>query len=675
MWLRNSVSFANKIEIVIRSLSSTLNYFTLIGMAADKSSTEAAGGSLGRRVHQIVQMPLDGDDIKASLEAFASLCGQDNSKLEGFAHRQRDLRTDIQERGSQMDQEFVQALSQVNNVFAELEQCVDAMDQQCLELRSKLNGTMNLTMGLSNQASLLTDEQTDLTNRQELVLQFIDKFTLTDSELQQLGIVAGSNKNVAADLESESYFDALDKLSRTREEWHKLHTIQQQSTATAVDDVMQDLAGQETQAYENLLKWVMNSGVRELTRGDTPEFSSQLKRALQRLRPHAALFDAATGEIAQIRCESLGRAFINALVRGGPRGTAPRPIEAHAADPLRYIGDMLAWVHQACASEKELLDTLFGAAADEKKTQLLALSLENISRPLEIRVEQTVAELKHAGILYRIDNLLSFYRLMFNQVASLLSDGDSGFMATVQSLCETTHSRLLAMLDALVNTVISDIMDGVPSTLDVPASLKNLLNVLGEILSLHQESLDDTAMTRQLVADITSRLDRICGGGGESGVDSGLPEYEQTIFELNVADAVQAVVAPFASNIDDLEQWHSTQFIQQQAKLRDMLGEQLVSVLKTKSGLSFSVESTLAELTEQLEQFNQVLKGAVDLDVTRLATRLSNHSLAQNICREAVQTFVNDYAQWHTSIAFNDHAAGKLPESLLHSPETVASLM
>ena len=62
----------------------------------------------------------------------------------------------------------------------------------------------------------------------------------------------------------------------------------------------------------------------------------------------------------------MGRAFINALTRGGPGGT-PRPIELQAHDSLRYIGDMLAWIHQACASEKELLESLFHDASNARK--------------------------------------------------------------------------------------------------------------------------------------------------------------------------------------------------------------------------------------------------------------------------------------------------------------------
>ena len=35
-------------------------------------------------------------------------------------------------------------------------------------------------------------------------------------------------------------------------------------------------------------------------------------------------------------------------------------MEVHAHDPLRYLGDMLAWVHQSLASERDLFVALFG---------------------------------------------------------------------------------------------------------------------------------------------------------------------------------------------------------------------------------------------------------------------------------------------------------------------------
>lgn len=55
--------------------------------------------------------------------------------------------------------------------------------------------------------------------------------------------------------------------------------------------------------------------------------------------------------------------FLTALTRGGPSGL-PRPIELHAHDPMRYVGDMLAWVHQAIAAEREFLESLFDLKGD-----------------------------------------------------------------------------------------------------------------------------------------------------------------------------------------------------------------------------------------------------------------------------------------------------------------------
>jgi conserved oligomeric Golgi complex subunit 6 len=63
-------------------------------------------------------------------------------------------------------------------------------------------------------------------------------------------------------------------------------------------------------------------------------------------------------EISHLRQTAIARAFLDALTIGGPGGL-PRPIEIHAHDPLRYIGDMLAWIHQMSVSEKEVLEGLF----------------------------------------------------------------------------------------------------------------------------------------------------------------------------------------------------------------------------------------------------------------------------------------------------------------------------
>jgi hypothetical protein len=110
-----------------------------------------------------------------------------------------------------------------------------------------------------------------------------------------------------------------------------------------------------------------------------------------------------TSDICQIlvstRQSSVLNAFLEALTRGGPNGL-PRPIEIHAHDPTRYVGDMLAWIHQATASEHEFLSSLFGLEErrrmigskrseerEEDETlvaEILDKNLEGLGRPLKV---------------------------------------------------------------------------------------------------------------------------------------------------------------------------------------------------------------------------------------------------------------------------------------------------
>jgi len=58
-------------------------------------------------------------------------------------------------------------------------------------------------------------------------------------------------------------------------------------------------------------------------------------------------------------------------------GGTPRPIELHSHDPLRYVGDMLAWLHQAAATEKEHLLTVLKRCESMKYSFYLCRTLQN----------------------------------------------------------------------------------------------------------------------------------------------------------------------------------------------------------------------------------------------------------------------------------------------------------
>jgi hypothetical protein len=48
---------------------------------------------------------------------------------------------------------------------------------------------------------------------------------------------------------------------------------------------------------------------------------------------------------------------------------ATKPIEIYAHDPLRYIGDMLAWLHSTAVGEQEALEVLFVVQEGDEGSQ------------------------------------------------------------------------------------------------------------------------------------------------------------------------------------------------------------------------------------------------------------------------------------------------------------------
>lgn len=218
--------------------------------------------------------------------------------------------------------------------------------------------------------------------------------------------------------------------------------------------------------YSKIYKWCAFE-----SRGfskDALEVSTTMRSAISRLkaRPHLLTFvpspspflletdDRPCSEILTLlgstRSSSILNLFLEALTRGGPTGL-PRPIELHAHDPIRYIGDMLAWVHQTMAGEREYLESLFsikedgrwvgsvrvwnqaGSSEDSKGDEtrlrnLLDKDLEGCGRPLQIRVQQTIKSQEGSIMAYRIATLIHFYKITMERTI-----GTEALMSSVLS--------------------------------------------------------------------------------------------------------------------------------------------------------------------------------------------------------------------------------------------------
>lgn len=142
-------------------------------------------------------------------------------------------------------------------------------------------------------------------------------------------------------------------------------------------------------------------------------------------------------EYATNRRNILVRQFIDALTAGG------RPIELRATEPKRYVGDILAWLHQAIPLERDNLNFLLKCCENigeifwqnklvngcyvkislsdtcETIQQTLGSICEGICHPLKVRIEHILLsedQARDCTLLHDVFNLLMYYRNIIAQV-------------------------------------------------------------------------------------------------------------------------------------------------------------------------------------------------------------------------------------------------------------------
>ena len=169
-----------------------------------------------------------------------------------------------------------------------------------------------------------------------MVQKFMTDYQLSPEELEAL-----QRKPIG-----KAFFEALQRAFDIQNECKK-HGQQ-----TTMLNIMDEMVKFQELGIQRLFKWTMDA-CRSTSSGLSPMDSDLLPLALSHLqKARPSLVQEVMDEYCQARKNYVTRSFLDALTLGGPGGT-PKPIELHAHDPQRYVGDMLAHLHQATPMEKE----------------------------------------------------------------------------------------------------------------------------------------------------------------------------------------------------------------------------------------------------------------------------------------------------------------------------------
>ncbi|KAH9739614.1 Conserved oligomeric Golgi complex subunit 6 [Citrus sinensis] len=443
----------------------------------------ALAPGLSRKLKKVLESRTETPDLLASLKTLSTFYE------ENTPHARRNLRSTIEKRALSINLDFLQASSAAQQALDQVEEEVNSLAECCDRIEKALNSCNATTGNIIETTERLKRDLDVNTQRQEIVSCFLRDYQLSNEEINALR---------DEDLD-ESFFKALAHVQEIHANCKVLLRTHHQRAGLELMDMM---AMYQEGAYERLCRWVQ-AECRKLGDTENPEVGELLKTAVRCLKERPVLFKYCAEEVANMRHNALFRRFLSALTRGGPGGL-PRPIEVHAHDPLRYVGDMLGWLHQALASERELVlglldpdvgDTGLTASqfsksqngsgkTDSDLTFVLDRIFEGVCRPFKVRVEQVLQSQPSLIISYKLSNTLEFY----SYTISDLLGRETALCNTLWVLKEAAQKTYFDILKSRGEKLLR-YPPLVAADLSPPTAVRDGVSVLLEIIETHNSTM------------------------------------------------------------------------------------------------------------------------------------------------------------------------------------------
>lgn len=567
------------------------------------------------------------------------------------------------------------------------------------------------TTPVLEEASALMGQKKETETKQQLLDAFAKHFIILEEDLLVL--------TSAEEPIDDHFFDVLAKVKQVHRDCEILLGGESQRLGL---EIMEQSSRNLNSAYQKLYRWIQKE-FKSLNLED-PRISSSIRRALRVLAERPSLFHSCLDFFAEARDYILADAFHYALTDAAAStgsGRTVKPIEFSAHDPLRYIGDMLAWVHSTTVSEREALEALFVADGDELAkgiqaglnsepwsrideeeevtfdgrkalSDLVNRDLTGVSRSLRQRVELVIQGHEDAVTCYKVINLLSFYRNTFSKLV--------GSQSTLTELIQTLENFTFGHFEVLIRDQISNFAADhsalAPSKdLSAPQFLQDALESLTSLMKTHEASLgaeDETAIKgeNRFTPVLYAALDPFVNLA-KSSADELQDQTARTIYLTNVHLSARSTVSgysfasathlqPLSTTLSELRM--ALLEIQHKYLLQSSGLQELLTALEAFSPSSNQTNSengtqpqppqqpNIAEianlpsfqpdaLVSTSQQLDDFLPSAL-MDATENLKRVQSASFIKSITEEAVEAFCRDFEFVEGMIIGADEARGKV---------------
>ncbi|KAI9685752.1 MAG: Golgi transport complex subunit 6 [Bathelium mastoideum] len=641
-----------------------------------------SGAALSNRITKVLAGSYADLEIRDALETL------DERGLINNAETRRQLRLDVQRELIQRNGEVVQDFGKVAEQLKRIGAAVENLNRCCSQMRANIATANQETAPVLEEANALTQEKKQIEAKQQVLKAFNAHFHLSDDSLVTL--------TSTAEPVDDDFFRVLARTKKIHEDCRILLGTEDQRLGT---QILEHSGKQLNSGFQKLYRWLQ----REFKSVDleNPQISSSLRRALRVLAERPSLFQNCLDSFAEAREKSLSDAFYTALTGYSSNPDfkpSTKPIELFAHEPLRYVGDMLAWAHSATVSEREALEVLFISQGDEiakgiqagiesepwsyangeeavfdgrkALNQIVNRAFGSVAKQIRQRVQQVIQSHEDPVLEYELSNLALFYSTTFEKLVGAEAE-------MIQSLNELSEAALSQFRANMRDHVLAAQNDpaAVAPDLAPPDFLDDALDRLQLLMRSYDASFAAASNKRTgLQTVLVEALDpflEVCEGNAKR-----LNQPASDIFAMNCYSATKAVLSTqrYASDrLDELDQamqdHRSTliecqhRYLLEEAGIQDLVAD-LESIrdepddLRRISKLEPFQPDNLVATSQQLDDF---LPSAL-MDAMSNIKQLRDTKLAQNITEAAAARFCEDFEMIESKIMAADDLENGIDE-------------
>jgi hypothetical protein len=590
---------------------------------------------------------------------------------------------------------------------------ITTLNQTCASMRAHIIAAKQESAPVLDETTTLISRKKETESKQALLDAFTTHFLVSTADLNIL--------TSSAEPLDDRFFAVLARVKQIHRDCELLlgygddHDSAGETQSPRLGlELMEQTTRNLDAGFKKLYNWIQRE-FKGLDLED-PNISGSIRRALRVLSERPTLFQNCLDFFAEARQTTLAEAFHAALMGSGG---ATKAIEFSTHEPLRYIGDMLAWVHSTAVSEKEALEGLFVSDAEEISrglsagkasepwarikprqtsisttmpsssseseddedgtakepifdgrkalSDLISRNLATVCSTLQSRVDVSVRSSGDPVLQFKTFNLLDFYSGVF---AKLL-----GAEASLVRLIAAMQAGTLAHFEATMAeevahataTAHSDSSAAPAADLAPPPFLATALRQFAEIARTRGPQMSEAELERLF----TATLSGILNACAEAAVSISAP-IRRSIYKINYMTALRATlvgtVAQVSATSIPLEKAGTEIQSLRDALVADLLHtafldesgvRDLMQELDTRRGHGAKVRRAwlLQHLDEFAGKLDDFLSAAL-MDAQEALKALLDKSLAKDVVAEAVERFCAEFDELEALLEMVDAEAG-----------------